>query len=275
MNFITDNWLLSSIIIPLLDIGVVAYILYRSYLIIAETRALAIIKGLFIVVSITILSKMLKLETLTWILEIFLSVGAIAIIVMFQGELRRALMKMGSARLFKYYGESPSSYLDEIVYAAKNLSENRVGALIAFERGTGLKNYAQTGIMLDSIISYNLLVSIFHKESPLHDGVVIIKENRIVAASCYVTLIALKGLKKSHGTRHRAALGLSEQTDAVVLIISEETGDISISIDKRLRVVKIENLRDNLKRYLFQEEEDIEELANGKSWIQKFKGLFK
>jgi len=272
MNFITDNWLLSNIIIPLLDIGVVAYILYRSYLIIAETRALAIIKGLFIVVSITILSKILKLETLTWILEIFLSVGAIAIIVMFQGELRRALMKMGSARLFKYYGESPSSYLDEIVFAAKTMSENRIGALIAFERGTGLKNYAQTGIMLDSIISYNLIVAIFNKESPLHDGVVIIKENRIVAAGCYVTLIALKGLKKSHGTRHRAALGLSEQTDAVVLIISEETGDISISIDRRLRTVKYENLRDNLKRYLFQEDEIVEEKS---SWVKKIRRIFR
>jgi diadenylate cyclase len=221
-------------ILDLLDIGVVSLILYRLLLIIKGTKAAQMLIGLGILLLASLASRYLELFTIDWIVQSFFAQIVIAIIVLFQPEIRRALAHMGEAQFFTFTKAEELKSLEEIVRAAISLANRKIGALIVIERDTSLKDFVEVGTFLDARVSKELLLSIFHPTSPIHDGAVIIKGNRIAAAGCFLPITLSSELSKALGTRHRAGIGLTEETDAVALIVSEETGWISMSLDGKL-----------------------------------------
>lgn len=220
----------------IVDIFIVAYIFYRLILVIRGTRAEQMIKAVALLVLATVISGLPQVgfNTLHWLLRQILPVGLIAIAIIFQPELRRALEQLGRGKLFQrtHWDWSPQEFdhlLDELTKAIPVLVKKRIGGLIVIERETGLKEWVQTGIPVDGVISAELLINIFFPRSPLHDGAVIIRGNQIVAAGCYLPLTDDPYLNKELGTRHRAGLGATEQSDAVAIIVSEETGIVSVA----------------------------------------------
>lgn len=223
-----------DLVLAVIDILIVAYIIYRFFLLIRGTRATAIINGLIIVLVATPVSRWLRLETLHWLLgyaQIALLVG---IPILFQPELRRALEQVGQGGLFRrslsYLGQEPdvSQVIQVVADAARTMSRNRTGAIIVIERTTALGDVAETGIPIDGLVSKELLINLFLPRTPLHDGAVIIRDDRVVAAGCFLPLTE-QPLDVSLGSRHRAAVGISEHSDAVAVVVSEETGAISIA----------------------------------------------
>lgn len=244
-------------IINVIDILIVSYIVYKLFMLIRETRAETLIKGLVMVVVVMGASYFIGLKTLYWIIKNAFQIGLIALVILFQPELRRALEHLGRSKLFT----NPITITDEevdkltshIVDAAINLSSTKTGALIVIEQETGLNDYIESGIRLDSELSSQLLENIFVVNTPLHDGAVIIRNNRIAAAACFLPLTEKYDFNKKLGTRHRAALGISENSDAIVVVVSEETGSISLAINGRLtRNYNAERLRDILSRVMKQ-----------------------
>ncbi|MHB8173872.1 MAG: diadenylate cyclase CdaA [Nitrospirota bacterium] len=212
-----------------LDILVVAFILYRVFLLIKGTRAVQMMFGLGILLLALIFSRWVGLYTLNWLVQSFMTQVVLVILVLFQPELRRALAHMGENTLFSSLSPIESSkFLDEIVKAAVSLANRRIGALIVLERETDLKNIIEMGTPVEARVSKELMLSIFHPTSPLHDGAIVVQEGRIAAAGCFLPLSMSPMVAKELGTRHRAAIGLTEETDAVVIVVSEETGTISI-----------------------------------------------
>ncbi|MBI5191064.1 MAG: TIGR00159 family protein [Nitrospirae bacterium] len=211
------------------DILLVAFILYRLFLLIKGTRAVQMLAGLGVLLVALFLSRWMELYTVNWLVQSFMSQLVIVILVLFQPELRRALAHMGENPLFSSMSPVESSkFLDELVKASVSLANRRVGALMVLQRETDLRNIVEMGTELESRVSRELLLSIFHPTSPLHDGAVIIRRGRLAAAGCFLPLTTSTQVNKALGTRHRAAIGLSEETDAVVIVISEETGTISV-----------------------------------------------
>lgn len=243
------NWWRDSI-----DILIVAYLFYRLILVIRGTRAEQLVKGLFLLLLAMIASYQLQLNTLNWLLRQMTLGLAIAVPIVFQPELRRALEQLGRGKLFQrtYWNWNPQEFdhlLSELHKAIPVLVKKRIGALIVIERETGLKDWVKTGVLVEGIISAELLINIFFPRSPLHDGAVIIRGNQIVAAGCFLPLTDDPYLSKELGTRHRAGIGLSEHSDAVAIIVSEETGVISVAHngiltryldDKKLRSILID-----------------------------------
>lgn len=226
--------LLHTIIwLDVLDILVVAFFLNKLYQMLKNTRAASLIKGLLMLVAITFISKWLNLYVINWLLEKFMTMLMFALPVVFQPELRRALEQIGRGKLFRrstVLNEiQVETMLEAVATTADDLSRRKIGALIVFERETGLGDYIETGIPIDGLISTALFENIFIPNTPLHDGAVIIRGDRIAAASCLLPLTEARNLSQELGTRHRAAIGLSEQTDALVLVVSEETGAISLA----------------------------------------------
>jgi diadenylate cyclase len=221
-------------ILDILDIGVVSLILYRLLLIIKGTKAAQMLIGLGILLLASLASRYLELFTIDWIVQSFFAQIVIAIIVLFQPEIRRALAHMGETQFLTFTKAEELKSLEEIVRATISLANRKIGALIVIERDTSLKDFVEVGTFLDARVSKELLISIFHPTSPIHDGAVIIKGNRIAAAGCFLPITLSSELSKSLGTRHRAGIGLTEETDAVALIVSEETGWISMSLDGKL-----------------------------------------
>jgi diadenylate cyclase len=221
-------------ILDILDIGVVSLILYRLLLIIKGTKAAQMLIGLGILLLASLASRYLELFTIDWIVQSFFAQIVIAIIVLFQPEIRRALAHMGETQFLTFTKAEELKSLEEIVRATISLANRKIGALIVIERDTSLKDFVEVGTFLDARVSKELLMSIFHPTSPIHDGAVIIKGNRIAAAGCFLPITLSSELSKSLGTRHRAGIGLTEETDAVALIVSEETGWISMSLDGKL-----------------------------------------
>jgi len=219
----------------ILDILIVALLFYWLYILIRETRAWRIFLGLVIILIVMLLSKILGLTTLNWIFKNFITALVVAIPVVFQPELRAALEKLGRIRLseFPQKGKNWEKTVDEIVSACEAMAKSETGALIVMQRRTGLKDYADTGTLLNADISANLLVNIFQKKSPLHDGAVIIVGNRIKSAGCLLPLDNSR-TNSSYGTRHQAALTLSQETDALIIIISEERGTISLAFNSQM-----------------------------------------
>lgn len=212
-----------------LDILIVSFILYRVFLLIKGTRAVQMVFGLGVLLLALIFSRWAGLFTLNWLVQSFMSQVVLVILVLFQPELRRALAHMGQNTLFSSLSPIESSkFLDEIVKAAVSLANRRIGALIVLERETDLRNIIDMGTPLEARVSKELLLSIFHPTSPLHDGAVVVQEGRIAAAGCFLPLSMSPAVAKELGTRHRAAIGLTEETDAVVIVVSEETGTISM-----------------------------------------------
>jgi diadenylate cyclase len=234
------------------DILLVAVLLYKLYMMLKDTRALTLLKGLIVLLVATLVSKWLGLNVINWLLQKSMTVVLVALPIVFQPELRRALEQLGRGRLFGKSAflneEETQSLLDETVKAVAVLAKNKIGALLVFEQETRLSDFAATGIKVDGLVSAEFLTNIFIPNSPLHDGAVIIRGNRVTAAGCILPLTDDPTLGKELGTRHRAALGISEQTDAIIVVVSEETGIISVAEGGRLsRYVEATRLRDFLR----------------------------
>lgn len=220
----------------IIDILIVAYIFYRIFMFIKDTRAGQVLKGIILLLVATQISDIFKLHTLHWILVHSLDIGLIAAIIIFQPELRAGLEHIGRTQ-FKFFiknsetlsEKDSNKVIDEIIESLYSLSRQRIGALIIMERETKIGDIINTGTIIDSEISRQLLINIFIPNTPLHDGAVVIRENKIKAAACFLPLTQSKDLSKDLGTRHRAAIGISEVSDCISLVVSEETGDVSIA----------------------------------------------
>jgi diadenylate cyclase len=222
-------------ILDVLDILLVSVIVYRLLLIIKGTKAAQMLIGLGVLLIASLLSRYLELYTVDWLIQSFWAQAVIALIILFQPEIRRALAQMGEAQFFPSFTSAEElKSLEEIVRAAVALANRKIGALIVIERETSLKDFVEVGTPLDAKVSKELLMSIFHPASPIHDGAVVIKGNRIVAAGCFLPITLSPEVSRALGTRHRAGLGLAEETDAVVIVVSEETGIISLAISGKL-----------------------------------------
>jgi diadenylate cyclase len=237
----------------LLDIGVVAVLIYELLLLIRGTRAMQMaLSGAFLI-ALFFLSEWLDLETVNWLIRNLATYVVFAIIVLFQADIRRALAHFGRAQFFKYFerASSDDETLEELVVAASTLAARRTGAIIVVERQIGLRNYIEGGIPLDALVTYDLLASIFNTGSPLHDGAVIVQGDRIAAAACFLPLSVNPRVSRELGTRHRAALGITEENDAVAIVVSEETGAISLAIGGGLeRGLSIDALQRRLQSLL-------------------------
>ena len=214
----------------LLDIGLVSVLIYELLLLIRGTRAAQMaLSGLFII-GLYFLSRWLELETVNWVIRNLAGYVVFAIIVLFQADIRRALAHFGRAPFFRYFERASSAdeTIEELVVAATSLSARRIGAIVVIERQIGMRNYIEGGIPLDAMVTYDLIGSIFQPGSPLHDGAAIVQGDRIAAAACFLPLSVNPLVSRNLGTRHRAALGITEENDSVVIVVSEETGTISL-----------------------------------------------
>ncbi len=247
-------------ITDLLDIAIVAFIIYKVTKLVQETRAGQLVKGIVVLLITVQICSLLKLNTMTYLLKFAMQFGAIALIIVFQPELRRALEKLGGTSFLKMFiGESSgeeSQMTDEVAKACASLQRQKIGALLVFERESKLSEIARSGInMGGAAVSAELLINIFIPNTPLHDGAVIIKDNKIASATCILPLSQKKNLSSELGTRHRAALGMSESSDAVVVIVSEETGKISVAQAGQLqRDLSSDELKEILKNALGETE---------------------
>ena len=231
------------------QILVVAYLFYRLLLLWAGTRAIQMLIGLIFLFAVYALAEVLQLELIRYMLEKVLTYGVLAAVVIFQPELRNALTKLGQNRFWRYFSrpERTSEALQELASAVELLARKRIGAIVAVEREVGLEEYARKGTPINAPVSTELLESIFTRYGPLHDGAVIVRGETMIAARCILPLTQFPVTDRSLGTRHRAAIGLSEETDALVIVVSEETGHISIAQRGRLeRNVTGERLREEL-----------------------------
>jgi diadenylate cyclase len=233
MELIQGVW--SQYLVHVVDIALVSYIFYRLMLLVRGTRAVQIIVGIMTLVVITFLSNVvLHLQTVSWLFDKFWLAAVIILAVVFQPEIRSALAQLGSHRWGKFILAGDLSFVDEIIESVRDFSAKSTGSLIVIERNTGLRNYAETGTIVDAKITKELIISIFSPKSPLHDGALVIQNTRIAAASCVLPLSNEQTFAKSFGTRHRAAAGLSETSDALIVVVSEETGMVSIASDGKI-----------------------------------------
>jgi len=237
------------------DVALVAIIIYNLLLIIRGTRAVQVLIGLLFVGGIYLAARVTELATLERMLGALLVLIPFAVIVLFQQEIRRGLAAFGRNPLWSFGSHQKiESTIHEVVLAASALSTRKVGALIVIQRLEGLRTHIENGIMLDAAVSYDLLVNIFSPGTPLHDGAVIVLEDRIAAAGCFLPLSLDPGLSTDLGTRHRAAVGISRDSDAVAVVVSEETGKISLAIDDHLhRDLDSKSLRNSLYKHLISE----------------------
>ena len=240
----------------LIDIAVITFITYNVILLIKGTRAAQMLTGILIVFGAFLFSSIVPLTTVNWVMNKFYSSFLLIVIILFQDELRNALSKIGKNPLTNTEEQNTSSFkiIDELARASGNLAQNRIGALIVLERDIILKRYLEIGIPVDSLVTSELLQSIFQLNSPIHDGAVIIQRGRITAAGCFLPLTKADNLALDMGTRHRAAVGISEETDAVVILISEEKGNISIVHDGKISSISSgDQLKKRLKKYFASE----------------------
>ncbi|GIN13239.1 cyclic di-AMP synthase CdaA [Shouchella clausii] len=241
----------------IVDILLVTYVVYKLIMIIRGTRAVQLVKGIAVIFMIWFVSNFLGLSTLEFITKQTATFGLLAIIIIFQPELRRGLEQLGRSRLFTSRSapknDSMQTTIDALVKATSYMGKRRIGALVSIEKETGLNDYAETGIPMQAVLTSELLINIFIPNTPLHDGAVVIKNDKILAAGCYLPLSEDNTISKELGTRHRAALGISEVTDCLTLIVSEETGGISISKSGTLyRNLSEEQLREMLEQNLLR-----------------------
>lgn len=224
-----------NLIMFIVDITIVVFIAVKFFQFVKGTRALQLLKGILFLIAATMISSLLNLRVLNFILTSFMTYGVILLIVMFQPELRRALEQLGSNKINKFFGieQDIATKVKENIYkitiAAMELSNTKTGALIVIERDIKLKDIIDTGVLIGAEISPQLLVNIFQPNTPLHDGAVIISESKIMAAACMLPLAGDKNISKKLGTRHRSAIGISKESDSIVIVVSEETGKISVA----------------------------------------------
>jgi diadenylate cyclase len=222
--------------LDLVDILIVAFLIYQLLQFIRGTHAVQMALGALVLVLLYWLSQLLHLETVNWLLRTFMPYLVFGIIVVFQSEIRKVLAQLGKTPLPGVFGSPRTEeVIDEVVLAATTLAAQRTGAIVVVERDMGLRSYIETGIALDAYVTYDLLISIFNPGTPLHDGAVIIQGNRVAAAACFLPLTVNPQLSRELGSRHRAAIGVTEDTDALAVVVSEETGVISLVVGGRIR----------------------------------------
>lgn len=274
-NLVYIGWM------DIIDVVIVTYLLYKVIGLVRETRAQQVLKGIVVLLVLTPLSEWLQLDALNYILVNVMQIGIIALIIVFQPELRRVLEKMGRfnvSSIFKSEQGTGSFDMDEtiesIAISAGNMSFSKTGALIVIEKETKLGEIAGTGTMLDAVISPQLVENIFFHNSPLHDGAMIIRKNRVVAAGCYLPLTENNTIGKHFGTRHRAGIGISETADCVVVIVSEETGNISVAMSGR---IESNFTPDTLRKKLAQElkPQKPQDKEGGKTIVKRVKDKWK
>jgi diadenylate cyclase len=234
----------------LLDITLVAVVIYELLVLIRGTRAVQMALSAGFLIGLFFVSRWLDLETVNWVIRNLATYVGFAIIVLFQADIRRALAHFGRAPVFRYFERASSAdeTLEDLVVAATTLAAKRIGAIIVIERQIGLRNYIEGGIPLDATVTYDLLAAIFQTGSPLHDGATIVQGDRIAAAACFLPLSINPRVSRELGTRHRAALGLTEENDAVAIVVSEETGAVSLAVGGALeRGLTADQLRERLR----------------------------
>ena len=219
---------------PVLDVMILAFLLYKAYEFLVKTQAMQMIKGAGFLGLVYGLAILFELTTLQWILNILAPGLVVAVAIVFQPELRKIILRLGQSELFRPNTKPRLGHLEAVVTAAEILSQERRGMLVVFPRRDNLEPIIETGTNLNADISSSLIVAIFEFDGPLHDAAMVIQHGRIIAAGCFLPLSEQQDIKKSFGTRHRASLGMSEQSDAVILVVSEETGAISIAFDGKL-----------------------------------------
>lgn len=241
------RWLLDA-----LDIALVAFIIYRIILLIKGTRAVQMLLGIAVILAVYVASQLTGLYTLQWILDNFLTSIVLVVVVIFQSDIRRALMHVGRNPFFAdvSYREE-TQVIDELVTAAINLASKKIGALVVIERETGLKSFLEVGVEVDAKVTADLITAIFLPRSPIHDGALVLQHGRLKRAGCFLPLSQNPDISKNLGTRHRAAIGLTEVVDAVAIVVSEETGKISVVVGARMtRNLDSTSLRRILTRLL-------------------------
>jgi len=254
----------------ILDIVLVAVFIYYLLKFLIGTRGWQILIGLLFLLLLWIFAKSLNLITLSWIFDNIWAIGVFLIIVVFQPELRRALAKIGEGGIFTSFFLTKKKIIDEVIRASTFLAERKIGALIVFERGINLDNYVEGCVKLNADISLELIITIFIPQTPLHDGAIIIKDNKIASARCFLPLTINPYIDKNIGTRHRAAIGISEETDAIALVVSEEKGEISVAIEGKLyRNLDALQLKDILSEHLGLYQNNVLEIDKYKKIIGK------
>ncbi len=244
----------------IIDILLVWFVVYKLITVIKGTKAVQLLKGIFVIIIARLVTQALNLETLGWIMQQVLEWGFLAIIIIFQPELRRALEQLGRGKLFSSSTLNEESERNRLIEAMSKsvsyMAKRRIGALISIERETGLSEYIETGTPMNSDLTSELMINLFIPNTPLHDGAVIVQKNRIAAAACYLPLSESPFISKELGTRHRAALGISEVTDAITIVVSEETGAISLTANGDLhRNLSLEDFEVKLRRIWFGAEQ--------------------
>ena len=242
--YITTFW--DDYIRNILDIVIVSSLFYWAYSFLSHTRAIQLLKGIIVIAIVALLSNILKLDTLNWLITNITLYAVILIMILFQPELRRLITQFGQRHWISSTVVNSPFQLDELVNAIVAMAELRIGSLIVIERNTGLRSYVESGVSVDALVSEELIRTIFFPNTFLHDGAIIIQSGRISSAACYLPLSDSRQIKKHHGARHRAALGIAEETDALVIVSSEETGGISIMVNgkiySKVKVADIKNM---------------------------------
>ncbi|WP_137597802.1 diadenylate cyclase CdaA [Paucilactobacillus kaifaensis] len=258
-------------VIRLIDIGVVWFLIYELMMLLRGTRAVQLFRGIIVIIVVKLVSWYVGLSTVSWIMDQIINWGVIAMVVIFQPEIRRGLEHIGRGTVFtrnRRENEKEEALINQLDQALQYMSKRRIGALITMQMETGLEEYIETGIPMDADVSGALLINTFIPNTPLHDGAVIIKDNRIAVAAAYLPLSESNLIPKELGTRHRAAVGISEVTDALTIVISEETGEISITKDNELlrgmtRDDYLKFLRDQLYSHEVENRNPIAEFIEG------------
>lgn len=270
MGALQDIWVVRVIILPALDVLLLSYLIYRGYQILVQTRAVQLVRGALFLGVLYAVSLLLSLRTLLWLINLLAPSFVIGIAIIFQPELRKIFTRIGQGTWLHAHSGARPQQLDAVLGAAEVLSYRRRGALIVFTRTVGQKNIIETGTLLDAEVSAALLLTIFAYDTELHDGAVVVENGRVVSAGCFLPLSEQMDVRRSFGTRHRAALGLAEESDAVVLVVSEETGALSLAYDANLYYdLSSEETRDTLAeilniggREVVERKEEVAELAD-------------
>ena len=251
MGFLNDIPVLGDFILPALDIALLAFLLYKLYEILEETRAVQLLRGAVIVALVYAFAWMFQLSTMLWLLEIIAPGLFIGLAIVVQPELRNIIARLGQRDFFRGKTRQKPFQVEAVLNAAEVLASRRRGALVVFGRKTGLKNIVDTGTKVNADLSSALILTIFGHDGPLHDGAAVVVEGRLAAAGCFLPLSNQPDIRRSFGTRHRAALGLAEETDAVILSVSEETGALSLAYDGNIFYdLEEEDLRRRLHQLL-------------------------
>lgn len=262
MNIDFESLIKTISVVRIIDIVIVWWLLYRLMMLIRGTKAVTLLRGVGIVIAVKLISWYVGLTTISWLTDQIINWGAIALVVVFQPEIRRGLEHLGRSALFKQKQayQQETRLINELDDAIQYMSKRHIGALISIEMETGLEEYIETGIKIDAEVSSQLLINTFIPNTPLHDGAVIIKDARLAAAAAYLPLSDNPTIPKELGTRHRASVGISEVTDALTIVVSEETGDVSITRNAELmQSLSREDYRKYLTRQLVPADGDVKQ----------------